>query len=39
VENCLRAGNVCGALATTAAGGSSAIPTLSKLRKLMNASV
>jgi ribokinase len=39
LENCLRAGNVCGALATTAAGGSSAMPTLSKLRKLMNASV
>jgi sugar/nucleoside kinase (ribokinase family) len=35
LEDCLRAGNVCGALATTGAGGSSAIPTLSRLRKLM----
>jgi sugar/nucleoside kinase (ribokinase family) len=37
LKDCLLAGNVCGALATTAAGGSSAIPTQSKLRKLMNA--
>ncbi len=35
LEECLRAGNVCGALATTGAGGSSAIPTADKLRKLM----
>jgi sugar/nucleoside kinase (ribokinase family) len=35
LETCLRAGNICGALATTAAGGSSAIPTPTKLRKLM----
>ncbi|HWC18024.1 MAG TPA: carbohydrate kinase family protein [Terriglobales bacterium] len=33
--DCLRAGNVCGALATTAAGGSSAMPTLARLRKLI----
>ena len=36
LEDCLRAGNVCGALATTRAGGSSAIPTHNKLRALMN---
>jgi len=35
LEECLRAGNICGALATTAAGGSSAIPTPKNLRKLM----
>jgi len=35
LEDCLRAGNVCGALATTRAGGSSAIPTLRKLKTLM----
>ncbi|MGB8474469.1 MAG: carbohydrate kinase family protein [Candidatus Acidiferrum sp.] len=35
LEDCLRAGNVCGALATTRAGGSSAIPTQKKLRELM----
>jgi sugar/nucleoside kinase (ribokinase family) len=35
LEECLRAGNICGALATTKAGGSSAIPTLKKLRELM----
>jgi len=35
LEECLRAGNVCGALATTRAGGSSAIPTRKKLRDLM----
>lgn len=34
--DCLRAGNVCGALATTAAGGSSAIPNERKLKKLMS---
>ena len=36
LEDCLRAGNVCGALATTAAGGSSAIPTQRQLKRLMN---
>ena len=35
LEDCLRAGNVCGALATTAAGGSSAIPPPKKLKQLM----
>jgi sugar/nucleoside kinase (ribokinase family) len=35
LEDCLRAGNVCGALATTRAGGSSAIPRRKKLRELM----
>lgn len=35
LEECLRAGNVCGALATTRPGGSSAIPTRKKLRELM----
>jgi len=35
LEDCLRAGNVCGALATTAAGGSSAIPKPKKLKQLM----
>lgn len=35
LEECLRAGNVCGALATTRAGGSSAVPTRNKLRGLM----
>ena len=35
LEDCLRAGNVCGALATTAAGGSSVIPTKKKLKQLM----
>jgi sugar/nucleoside kinase (ribokinase family) len=35
LEDCLRAGNVCGALAATKAGGSSAIPTRKKLRELM----
>ena len=35
LEECLRAGNVCGALATTRAGGSSAIPTPKKLSELM----
>jgi ribokinase len=39
LEDCLRAGNVCGALATTAAGGCSAIPTRKKLRALMNIAV
>jgi sugar/nucleoside kinase (ribokinase family) len=34
-EDCLRAGNVCGALATTGAGGASVIPTRNKLRVLM----
>ncbi|HEU5234831.1 MAG TPA: carbohydrate kinase family protein [Terriglobales bacterium] len=33
--DCLRAGNVCGALATTGAGGSSVLPSAAKLRKLM----
>lgn len=36
LEDCLRAGNVCGALATTRAGGSSAIPGPASLRQLMN---
>jgi sugar/nucleoside kinase (ribokinase family) len=36
LEDCLRAGNVCGALATTRAGGSSTVPTQNKLRALMN---
>jgi ribokinase len=35
LEDCMRAGNVCGALATTEAGGSCAIPTRAKLRELM----
>lgn len=35
LEDCLRAGNICGALATTRPGGSSAIPTLKKLKQLM----
>jgi ribokinase len=35
LEECLRAGNICGALATTGAGGSCAIPTREKLKKLM----
>lgn len=36
LEDCLRAGNVCGALATTAAGGSSVLPSAMKLNKLMS---
>jgi sugar/nucleoside kinase (ribokinase family) len=36
LEDCLRAGNVCGALATTRPGGSSAIPTREKLAELMS---
>ena len=39
LEDCLRAGNVCGALATTAAGGSSALPAPKKLRNLMRMTV
>ncbi|MGB8675508.1 MAG: PfkB family carbohydrate kinase, partial [Candidatus Acidiferrales bacterium] len=35
LEECLRAGNICGALATTGAGGSCAIPTRERLKKLM----
>jgi len=35
LEDCLRAGNICGALATTGAGGSSAPPTRQSLGKLM----
>ncbi|HEV2305671.1 MAG TPA: carbohydrate kinase family protein [Candidatus Acidoferrales bacterium] len=35
LEDCLRAGNICGALATTGAGGSCAIPTQERLKKLM----
>jgi ribokinase len=35
LEDCLRAGNICGALATTGAGGSCALPTRKSLRKLM----
>jgi len=37
LQDCLRAGNICGALATTAAGGSSAIPSRKKLIQLMRA--
>jgi sugar/nucleoside kinase (ribokinase family) len=35
LEDCMRAGNICGALSTTRPGGSSAIPTPKNLRKLM----
>jgi len=35
LKDCLRAGNICGALATTGAGGSSAMPTPKQLKKLM----
>jgi ribokinase len=35
IEDCLRAGNICGGLAATAPGGSSAIPTRKKLLELM----
>ncbi len=35
IEDCLRAGNVCGAMATTRPGGSSAIPSYRKLLQLM----
>lgn len=35
LDECLRAGNVCGALAATRAGGSSAMPSPRKLRRLM----
>ncbi len=35
LEDCLRAGNVCGAMATTSAGGSSAIPSRSKMLRMM----
>ena len=35
LEECLAAGNICGALATTGAGGSCAIPTRKNLEKLM----
>jgi sugar/nucleoside kinase (ribokinase family) len=35
LEECMRAGNICGALATTGAGGSCALPTRNILRKLM----
>jgi sugar/nucleoside kinase (ribokinase family) len=35
LEDCLRAGNICGALATTGAGGSCALPTRKSLSKLM----
>jgi ribokinase len=35
IEDCLRAGNICGALATTRPGGSSAIPTRKRLLDLM----
>lgn len=35
LEDCLRAGNVCGALATTGPGGSCAIPSSRKLKELM----
>jgi sugar/nucleoside kinase (ribokinase family) len=36
LEDCLRAGNICGALATTGAGGSSVLPSPVKLRRLMS---
>jgi sugar/nucleoside kinase (ribokinase family) len=36
LEDCLRAGNVCGALAASSAGGSSSIPGRRKLKELMN---
>jgi sugar/nucleoside kinase (ribokinase family) len=35
LEECLQAGNICGALATTGAGGSCALPSQKSLRKLM----
>jgi ribokinase len=35
LEDCLRAGNICGALATTGAGGSGALPTRKSLSKWM----
>ena len=35
LEECMRAGNVCGALAASQAGGSSSIPTPKKLQDLM----
>ena len=35
LEDCLRAGNICGALATTGAGGSCALPTRKSLSQLM----
>jgi ribokinase len=35
IEDCLRAGNVCGALAASQAGGSSSIPTERKLKELV----
>jgi sugar/nucleoside kinase (ribokinase family) len=35
LEECLQAGSICGALATTDAGGCSAIPTRKNLRRLM----
>ena len=35
LEECLRAGNICGALATTGPGGSCALQTQKSLRKLM----
>ncbi|HTQ96595.1 MAG TPA: carbohydrate kinase family protein [Candidatus Acidoferrum sp.] len=36
LEDCLRAGNVCGALAASSAGGSASIPGRNKLKELMN---
>ena len=36
LEDCLRAGNVCGALATTGAGGSSVLPSAARVKKLMS---
>ncbi len=35
LQDCMRAGNICGALSTTGPGGSSVIPTPKNLRKLM----
>ena len=36
LEDCLRAGNVCGALATTGAGGSSVLPSTARVKTLMS---
>ena len=35
LEDCIRAGNVCGAMATTSPGGSSAVPSRVKLLRMM----
>jgi sugar/nucleoside kinase (ribokinase family) len=36
LEDCLRTGNICGALATTGAGGSSVLPSATKVKQLMS---